>query len=120
MEKLTKPNSKDGFTTPPTPFNSEEMVTLAIAAILFEVDPCLINFGENTGEYIVEADCFASKLKRCQSMNQMKTIIDKTLNRYFSKNWGTYNRNTKNSVLLLQWLDKYGSLKITNHAHYTY
>ena len=88
-----------------------EHITLAIAAILFEVDPCLINFGENTGEYIVEAECIASKLKRCQSMNQMKTIIDKTLNRYFSKNWGTYNRNTKNSFLFASMVRQIWELK---------
>ena len=76
------------------------MLTLAIAGILFQVDPCHINFGDNTKEYIIEAECIANQINECMNLNQIKTIVDETLNRYFSENWGFFNRNTKKSVLL--------------------
>ena len=82
---------------------SAEHITLAIAAILFEVDPCLINFGENTGEYIVEAGFISSQLKRCPCVIQLKTIVDETLNRYFSKNWGYSTETLRSPSCWLQW-----------------
>ena len=120
MQKLTTQIAKDGIEKPPGTISSEEQIIVAIAAILFEVDPCLINFGENTGEYIVEAECIANQINDCRSLNQIKTIVDETLIKDFSKNWGFTTEIPRIPSYWLQWLDKYGSLKMTNHAHYTY
>ena len=100
MQKLTTQTAKDGIEKSPAAPTSAEHVTIAIADILFQVDPCYINFGENTKEYIIEAECIAKQINDCMSLTQIKTIVDETLIKYFSKNWGFYNRNTKKSVLM--------------------
>ena len=100
MQKLTTQTAKHGIEKSPAVPTSAEHVTLAIADILFQVDPCHINFGENTKEYIIEAECIANHINDCMNLNQMKTIVDETLIKYFSKKWGFYNRNTNKSVLL--------------------
>ena len=111
MQKLTTQTAKDGIEKPPGAISSEEQIIVAIAAILFQVDPCHINFGDNTKEYIIEAECIANQINDCISLNQLKTIVDETLIKYFSKNWGFYNRNTKKSVLMASMTRQIWELK---------
>ena len=85
------------------------MLTLAIAGILFQVDPCHINFGDNTKEYIIEAECIANQINECMNLNQIKTIVDETLIKDFSKNWGSLTEIPRIPSYWLQWLDKYGN-----------
>ena len=71
MQKLTTQTAKDGIEKPPGAISSEEQIIVAIAAILFQVDPCHINFGDNTKEYIIEAECIANQIKASEKSNNL-------------------------------------------------
>ena len=100
MQKLTTQIAKGGIEKSPAAATSAEHVTVAIAAILFQVAPCHINFLENTKEYIIEVEFIGNHINDCMNLNQMKTIVDETLIKCFSKKWVFYNGNTKKSVLM--------------------
>jgi hypothetical protein len=58
-----------------------------ISHILFQQDPMRLNFGENTGEYYLEAHAIGSKLNKCKNEQDVVIVVDTVLSDWFSKEW---------------------------------
>ena len=69
-------------------------LTRKIAAILFSHDPMIINFGENVGEYNLEAQTIVGLLKVDSSQKDIVKILDVVMSKWFGKNWAKINSKT--------------------------
>lgn len=60
----------------------------AVSEVLFRHDPIYINFETNTDEYDLEAETILPRLRKCQSVEDVQTVVHEEFLRWFGEDAG--------------------------------
>lgn len=72
-----------------------------VSTILFEVDPCNINFEDNIGEYRCEAVSIVKREVEWKNIENIKIIIIQEFTYWFGNNWHHNKKTTKDEAIQL-------------------
>ena len=72
----------------------------AITQILFKEDFKNINFEDNKGEYLPEAQDICEKIHQTATIADLKSLIDTVYIKWFDKDWHTTKRTANKEEML--------------------